>query len=156
MLFNSLIPFSNLLGFKLVHFEGGESAIEYAPKPEHLNTFAVVHGGAVMTLLDVALASAARSVADNMAVITIEMKTSFMRAAPGDGSIITARGHLLHRTAKMAFVEAKVYDAQSNICAHATGTFKYVRSPYAPPDPTEPAKPTGQADTPAAGPTGGA
>jgi uncharacterized protein (TIGR00369 family) len=125
--FGAEIPFVTLLGFTLELFEGGESVIGYTPRPEHLNSFAVTHGGACMTLLDVTLAVAARSVQKDMGVVTIEMKTSFMRPAPGDGSKLTARGRLMHRTATLAFTEATLYDAKGQACAHATGTFKYVR-----------------------------
>ncbi|CAN5494064.1 PaaI family thioesterase [soil metagenome] len=127
MNFGAEIPFVHHLGFTLELFEGGESAIGYTPRPEHLNSFAVAHGGACMTLLDVAMAVAARSVQKDMGVVTIEMKTSFMRPAPGDGSKLTARGRLMHRTKSLAFTEATIYDAQGQACAHATGTFKYVR-----------------------------
>lgn len=127
MNFGADIPFVNHLGFALELFEGGASAIGYAPKPEHLNSFAVTHGGAVMTLMDVTMATAARSVEKDMGVVTIEMKTSFMRPAPGDGSRLTAKGRLIHRTTSMAFTEATLYDAQGQACAHSTGTFKYVR-----------------------------
>jgi uncharacterized protein (TIGR00369 family) len=77
-----------------------------------------------MTFLDVIMATAARSVRPGMGVVTIEMKTSFMQAARGP---LTARGHLMHRTATMAFTEGTVFDAQGKACAHATGTFKYMR-----------------------------
>jgi uncharacterized protein (TIGR00369 family) len=117
------IPFVQLLGFELMLFEGGHSQINYNPKPEHLNSFNVVHGGASMTLLDVTMAVAARSVSPEMGVVTIEMKTSFMRAAKGP---LVAKGKLIHRTATMAFTEASIFDADDKICAHATGTFKYV------------------------------
>ena len=127
MNFGAEIPFVTLLGFTLELFESGESAIGYTPRPEHLNSFAVTHGGACMTLLDVAMAVAARSVQKDMGVVTIEMKTSFMRPAPGDGSKLTARGRLMHRTATLAFTEATIYDAKGQACAHSTGTFKYVR-----------------------------
>lgn len=127
MNFGAEIPFVHHLGFTLERFEGGESALGYTPAPEHLNSFAVTHGGACMTLLDVAMAVAARSVQKDMGVVTIEMKTSFMRPAPGDGSALTARGRLMHRTASLAFAEATLYDAQGQACAHSTGTFKYVR-----------------------------
>ena len=127
MNFGADIPFVHHLGFTLERFEGGESAMSYTPRPEHLNSFAVTHGGACMTLLDVAMAVAARSVQKDMGVVTIEMKTSFMRPAPGDGSVLTARGTLKHRTASLAFVEATLYDAKGQACAHSTGTFKYVR-----------------------------
>jgi uncharacterized protein (TIGR00369 family) len=125
--FGADIPFVNHLGFELELFEGGASAIGYAPKPEHLNSFAVTHGGAIMTLMDVTMATAARSVEKSMGVVTIEMKTSFMRPAPGDGSRLTAKGRLIHRTTSMAFTEATLYDAQGQACAHSTGTFKYVK-----------------------------
>jgi len=127
MSFGVEIPFVTLLGFELTHFENGESAIIYSPRPEHQNSFGVAHGGAVMTLMDVTMATAARSVAPGMGVVTIEMKTSFMRPAPGDGSQLTARGRLMQRTASMAFTEATLYDSLGQACAHATGTFKYVR-----------------------------
>ena len=125
--FGAEIPFVQHLGFVLELFEGGESVIGYTPRPEHLNSYAVTHGGACMTLLDVAMAVAARSVQKDMGVVTIEMKTSFMRPAPGNGSPLAAKGRLIHRTATLAFAEATIYDANGQACAHSTGTFKYVR-----------------------------
>ena len=127
MKFGVEIPFVHHLGFELMLFEGGASQIDYTPLPEHLNSFQVTHGGALMTLQDVVMATAARSVEPDMGVVTIEMKTSFMRPAPGDGSKLTAKGRLIHRTATMAFTEGTVFDVQGRICAHATGTFKYVK-----------------------------
>ena len=118
------IPFVSHLGFELEKFESGESAIGYTPKPEHLNSFAVTHGGACMTLLDVAMATAARSVQQDMGVVTIEMKTSFMQPARGK---LSGKGHLMHRTATMAFTEATIFDSEGRACAHSTGTFKYVK-----------------------------
>lgn len=117
------IPFVEHLGFRLTVFEGGHSAIEFDPRPEHLNTYHVAHGGAVMTLMDVTMAAAARSVQAEMGVVTIEMKTQFMLPCRG---LLTGRGRLMHRTRTMAFTEATIYDAQGKACAHATGTFKYV------------------------------
>ena len=123
MEFGVHIPFVQALGFRLERFEGGEAQIAYDPAPEHHNSFNVVHGGATMTLLDVVMAHAARSVQPEMGCVTIEMKTSFMRPATG---ALVAEGRLLHRTATMAFTEGRVYDAQRRLCAHATGTFKFV------------------------------
>ena len=123
--FGAQIPFVELLGFTLERFEGGQSTMHYAPRPEHCNSFGVAHGGAVMTFLDVTLATAARSAQPDMGVVTIEMKTSFMRPAPQGGTLV-GHGRLLHRARSMAFVEASLLDAQGTLCAQATGTFKYV------------------------------
>ena len=123
MKFSVHIPFVELLGFELQKFEGGEATIRFDPKPEHQNSFNVVHGGASMTLLDVVMAHAARSVEPAMGCVTVEMKTSFMRPAKG---ALTAHGTLLHRTPTMAFTEGRIVDAAGKLCAHATGTFKFV------------------------------
>ena len=123
MNFGAHIPFVEHLGFALEKFEGGHSQLAYEPKPEHLNSFSVTHGGACMTFLDVTMAAAARSAQPEMGVVTIEMKTSFMQPARGK---LTGKGRLMHRTATMAFTEATIFDEQGRACAHATGTFKYV------------------------------
>jgi YD repeat-containing protein len=39
---------------------------------------------------------------------------------------LLAKGRLIHRTQSMAFTETSMYDAQGQLCAQATGTFKYV------------------------------
>ena len=124
------IPFVEHLGFEMVFFEGGRSEMRFTPKAEHMNSFQVAHGGAIMTLLDVSMATAARSVDKASGVVTIEMKTSFMKPAQGP---LVAKGRLMHRTKSMAFTETSLFDQQGNLCAHATGTFKYVprRAPAA-------------------------
>lgn len=127
MSFGVEIPFVSLLGFELTAFGEGKSEIVFPVQPEHLNSFQVTHGGALMTLLDVTMATAARSVAAEMGVVTIEMKTSFMRPAVATHGALRAVGELMHRTATMAFTQATVFDATGRACAHATGTFKYVK-----------------------------
>ncbi|MDD2879124.1 MAG: PaaI family thioesterase [Rhodoferax sp.] len=122
--FGKTNPFIAHLGFVLTKFDNGQSELHYTAKPEHLNSYSVTHGGAVMTLLDVTMAMAARADHADLGVVTIEMKTSFMR--PSHGPLI-ARGKLLHRTATLAFTEATVFDEHGKACAHATGTFKYIR-----------------------------
>lgn len=124
MKFGVEIPFVHHLGFELDLFEDGRSELRFEPREEHMNSFGVAHGGAVMTLLDVTMAVAARSVQQDMGVVTIEMKTSFMQPSRG---LLTGRGRLMHRTASMAFTEASIFDTQGRLCAHATGTFKYVK-----------------------------
>jgi uncharacterized protein (TIGR00369 family) len=127
-LFGVEIPFVHHLGFELMKMEGGESELAYLPRHEHMNSFLVTHGGAIMTLLDVTMATAARSVDLEIGVVTIEMKTTFMQPCQG---LLTGKGRLMHRTKSMAFTEGTIYDTEGRACAHATGTFKYVKRPAA-------------------------
>ena len=123
------IPFVEALGFELHHFAGGHAELRVDLDQAHLNSWEVAHGGVLMTMLDVAMAHAARSVHAKEVdfgpgVVTVEMKTSFMRPAEGR---LRANAKLLHRSTTMAFCEASVFDDDNHLCAHATGTFKYLR-----------------------------
>ena len=129
MEFTVQIPFAEMLGFELISFEAGRSEMALVLRDELTNSFNVAHGGVSMTMLDVAMAHAARSPNQpghptSPSVVTIEMKTTFMR--PGVGRLV-CRGNLVHRTASMAFCEASMFDAAGLMVAQATGTFKYMR-----------------------------
>jgi uncharacterized protein (TIGR00369 family) len=124
------IPFVEHLGFELLRFDGGEAEIAIDPRDDLLNSWSVLHGGVTMTLLDVVMAHASRSPragvpADSRGVVTIEMKTSFLR--PGLGRL-HAHGKVLHRTTSFAFCEGSMVNAAGEIIAHATGTFKYLKA----------------------------
>jgi uncharacterized protein (TIGR00369 family) len=123
------IPFVEQLGLELHRFDNGRAEVQVDLETAHLNSWEVAHGGVLMTMLDVAMAHAARSVhakepGHGPGLVTVEMKTSFMRPAEGR---LTAKATLLHRTSTMAFCEASVFDEDHHLCAHATGTFKYLR-----------------------------
>jgi uncharacterized protein (TIGR00369 family) len=131
LVFPVVVPFIASLGLELHHFGGGQAEVRLDLAQTHLNSFDVAHGGVVMTMLDVAMAMAARSqsaAADpnqGPGVVTVEMKTSFMRPAEGR---LRATGVLLHRTATLAFCEATLFDPADRACARASGTFKYLRA----------------------------
>jgi uncharacterized protein (TIGR00369 family) len=123
------VPFIELLGAELLSFEGGISEIGLTLRDELCNSWQVAHGGVVMTLLDVAMAHATRvprrpeEGPDPRGVVTIEMKTTFMRPALGR---VVCTGRLLHRSAALAFCEGTLVDADGQRLAHATGTFKFL------------------------------
>jgi uncharacterized protein (TIGR00369 family) len=129
MEFKVHIPFVQALGFELQRMELGMAEIHLPLREEHNNSWGVAHGGVIMTLLDVVMAHAARSSTEpggepQPGVVTIEMKTTFMR--PGEGRLV-ATGKRLHRTASMAFCEGSVHDVAGALLAHATATFKYMK-----------------------------
>ncbi len=55
------IPFASHLGVRLVEQGGGRAVLEAELVPELLNSFGSAHGGVIMTLLDIAMAVAART-----------------------------------------------------------------------------------------------
>jgi len=129
MQFARHIPFIHLLGAELLRFEDGESEIALEIRDELHNSWQVAHGGVVMTLLDVAMAHATRAPRkpedgpDPRGVVTIEMKTTFMKPARGR---VTCVGKLLQRSPSLCFCEGTVFNAAGERLAHATGTFKFL------------------------------
>jgi uncharacterized protein (TIGR00369 family) len=121
------IPFVKDLGVELVSGAGGRSRVELNVLPRHLNSWGGVHGGVTMTVLDVAMAVAARSLEpEGRGVLTIEMKTSFIQVGPPQGRV-AATGVCVHRSVSLAFCEAELRDDQDRIVARASGTFKFLR-----------------------------
>jgi uncharacterized protein (TIGR00369 family) len=128
--FPATIPFGELLGLELLVFEDGIAEVACSLRPELCNSIGNAHGGVAMAMLDVAMVHAARSpaageTAPRPMCVTLEMKTSFLR--PGLGRLV-ARARVLQRSASLAFCEAALFDAAEVLTAHATGSFKYLRT----------------------------
>lgn len=100
----------------------GQSRLELKLQPWQRNGLGVAHGGVIMTLLDAAMAMAAKSADPAGAwVVTIEMKTSFLR--PGRDELI-AFGFCEHRSTSMAFCRGEIKDPSGRLIATAMGTFR--------------------------------
>jgi uncharacterized protein (TIGR00369 family) len=127
--FRNDIPFIKDLGVEFVSADGGRAVVALDLAPRHLNSWSVAHGGVLMTLLDVAMAVAGRSL-DPAAGggVTLEMKTSFLQPANA-GTRLVASAHAFHRTATTAFCDGEVRDADERLIAKAMGTFKYLKLP---------------------------
>ncbi len=155
--FKNRIPFVESLGLELLRFADGEAELALTPRDEHMNGLKMAHGGVVMTLLDVAMADAARSPrttvrpqADDIhrpppeggketwggpafpseAVQARGVVTVEMKTTfmrPGVGRLY-ARGKVLTQTQMLSFCEASLFDADNRLVAHATGTFKLLRA----------------------------
>jgi uncharacterized protein (TIGR00369 family) len=125
--FRNDIPFIKDLGVEFVSADNGRAVVALDLAPRHLNSWSVAHGGVLMTLLDVAMAVAGRSL-DPAAGggVTLEMKTSFLQPANA-GSRIIASAQAFHRTNTLAFCEGEVRDTDQRLIAKAMGTFKYLK-----------------------------
>lgn len=115
------IPFASHLGIRLRAQGDGQAIVEADLRPELMNSWESAHGGVVMTLLDVAMAVAARSMdAKAAGAITVEMKTMFIGTCQG---LLVAHGRCIHLGRSVAFCEGEARDAQGKLVAKATGTF---------------------------------
>lgn len=87
------------------------------------NNLGMAHGGLLLTMLDISLAIAARTLAQGP-VMTVDMQAAFL--APAQGKLIS-EGRVVRHGRSITFSEGEVRDEKGVIVAKATGVFKAVR-----------------------------
>jgi uncharacterized protein (TIGR00369 family) len=87
----------------------------------------IVHGGAIATLADEALASAGFTLAEEgETTTTADLKVDFYR--PCKPGRLVARASVRHRTRRLAFCEASVEQEGGEVVAEARAVIAYVKA----------------------------
>jgi uncharacterized protein (TIGR00369 family) len=117
------IPFVVHLGLTTEALGEGTARLSM-PLPKHFtNSLGTAHGGVIMSLLDVALCTAARTLhPDSVGVVTIDMSTSFIGA--GSGARLLADARVMKDARTMSFVEAEAKNEDGSIVAKAIATVR--------------------------------
>jgi uncharacterized protein (TIGR00369 family) len=94
------------------------------PVEGHLkNSLGTAHGGVIMSLLDVALCTAARTLhPDSIGVVTIDLSTSFIGGATG--AKLYAEARVMKDGRSMSFVEAEAKNDDGSLVAKAIATVR--------------------------------
>ncbi|MDM0039181.1 PaaI family thioesterase [Variovorax sp. J22G21] len=123
------VPFTRLLGARREYSEAGRARLVIDARPELGNVIGAMHGGVLVTLLDVAMASAAVSLFDfDRTAVTLNLNTSFLE--PGRGRL-TADGEVVQHDSNVAWCHASITDADGRVVARAQGSFRYLPLPQA-------------------------
>jgi acyl-CoA thioesterase len=121
------IPFLHDLGVEFLGMGNGEAQVALNLSERHMNSWQVTHGGVTMTLLDVVMSMAGRSLdPEARGGVTIEMKTSFLQPGGKPGGRIIAKGKACHRSTSIYFCEGELWSGDK-LVAKAMGTFKYLK-----------------------------
>ena len=117
------IPFISHLKIRTEKLGEGNATLSLPIEEQITNSFGTVHGGAIMSLLDVALCTAARSLhPDSIGVVTIDMSTSFIGGGTGDKLVAEAR--VLKNGRSTIFVEGEARNADGSLVAKAIATVR--------------------------------
>ncbi len=120
--FNIHVAFVEHLGLRILEKGVGVVKLRLDPRPEFENSWGSAHGGVLMTLLDVALASAGRALDDKCnGALTVEMKVNFIAAATGP---VLGEGRAQRAGRSLIFSEGELRSEDGTLLAKATGTFK--------------------------------
>lgn len=119
------IPFIGLLKIATDALGHGTATLSLPVEAHLTNSMGKVHGGVIMSLLDVALCTAARTLhPESQGVITINLSTSFIGA--GDGERLLADARVLKDGRSMSFVEGEARNADGSLVAKAVGTVRVI------------------------------
>ncbi len=119
--FDEAVTFSRHIKSKVVDVEPGRAVCRIDVEDVHLNGNGTLHGGVHASLIDNAMGLSAAALV-GLRVATIGLDVHFLGAVR-EGTI-TCAADVVHRTRRIATIEAKVHDAEGNLVAMGTGTFR--------------------------------
>jgi uncharacterized protein (TIGR00369 family) len=114
------VPFARYCGIVPISHEPGHTRLGLDLADFHANNHGTAHGGALLTLLDISLGSAARTFIGTP-VVTINMQVSFL--SPGKGKLI-GEGRVVKPGRTIIFCEGEIRDDKGELIAKASGVFK--------------------------------
>jgi uncharacterized protein (TIGR00369 family) len=117
------IPFVQHLKILTEALGEGTARLSLPIEPYLNNSLGTVHGGVIVSLLDVALCTAARTLhPDSVGVVTIDLSTSFIGA--GSGARLIAEARVMKDARTMSFVEAEAKNQDGSLVAKAIATVR--------------------------------
>jgi len=117
------IPFVAHLKILTEALGEGTARLSLPVEPHMKNSLGTAHGGVIMSLLDVALCTAARTLhPESVGVVTIDLSTSFIGGATGTRLFAEAR--VLRDGRSMSFVEAEARNDDGSLVAKAIATVR--------------------------------
>ena len=124
--------FNKYTGIEVMEWEDGRAVAALTLSDNSLNPAGLVHGGAVMSLLDVALALTGSYEEPPLMLVpglTLSMNTSFISAVDATDGKLTATARKTGGGKSVFFSEGEVRADDGRLIASATGVFKRGRQP---------------------------
>jgi uncharacterized protein (TIGR00369 family) len=116
------VPYVGLLGLEFVSAERGAATFALDVREELTRMGGIVHGGAVVSLLDTAAAFAVHTVIEPDArTVTVDLTVHFLRPA-SDGRI-EAHARVLRRGRRLCILSVEAQDGAAEMVATATMTY---------------------------------
>jgi uncharacterized protein (TIGR00369 family) len=117
------IPYIQHLKITTDALGSGSARLSMPIEPHLTNSLGTAHGGVIVSLLDVALCTAARTLhPDSIGVITIDLSVSFIGAA--SGARLAADARVLKDGRSKSFVEAEANNGDGSLVAKAIATVR--------------------------------
>ncbi|MFC2002478.1 PaaI family thioesterase [Chloroflexota bacterium] len=113
------IPYSNMLGFRLIELREGYSKVSVKSLPEHSNYHGWTDGSLVMSLADYASVCASNSLGRKR--VAVQININFLAGAAINSELI-AEARAIHAGRTTVIIEMTVTDSTGKIIARASST----------------------------------
>jgi uncharacterized protein (TIGR00369 family) len=116
----------DLLSMKVGSLSWGESLLEIAVRPKHLQPFGMVHGGVYSSIVDAATFWAVYPmIEEGVGLTTVELKVNFLAPATEGHLIAKAKSLRVGRT--LCLAECLVENRKGTLLAHGTSTMMILK-----------------------------
>jgi uncharacterized protein (TIGR00369 family) len=122
----SRVPFVRLLGLEFVAAERGSATFALDVREDLKRMGGILHGGAVVSLLDTAAACAVHTILEPGArTVTVDLTVHFLR--PFGSGLLLARARVLRAGRRIAFLSVEATDPAGVLIATVTTTYAIQR-----------------------------
>ena len=116
------VPYVGLLGLEFIRAERGAATFALDVREELTRMGGILHGGAVVSLLDTAAAFAVHTVIEPDArTVTVDLTVHFLR--PASGGRIEAEARVIRRGRRVCILSVEARDGAAEIIATSTMTY---------------------------------
>ena len=114
-IYDPIDPYENHAGPFFWKEENGVQKFALQAEARHCNRHEIVHGGLMMTMIDLAMVVAAKETWEEQ-LVTVALNSEFIDAGRA-GELVEAEGELVKRTGSMAFVRGRVHVGDRTLLA---------------------------------------
>jgi uncharacterized protein (TIGR00369 family) len=116
------VPYVRLLGLEFVSARRGEAAFALETREELTRMGGIVHGGAVVSLMDTAAACAVHTLLEpGGRTVTVDLTVHFLR--PATAGRVEARATVLRRGRRVIILNVEARDGTGELIATSTMTY---------------------------------
>jgi uncharacterized protein (TIGR00369 family) len=116
------VPYAHLLGIELDHIDKGAATLGLEVRNELTQNHGVVHGGAIASLIDTAMAfSIITLLAPREKVTTVDLTVSYLR--PLTKGRVTAKARVVRAGRRLFVASAEVFADDGSLASTALSTY---------------------------------
>ena len=114
-------PFEKYLGIKIIKAKDGFAKLKMPYREEFTNPHGSIHGGAIASLADTAMAVAISSKYLHSSLYTVKLEIKFR--APANKGEIFAKAKVIDKRKRFVFGKVEIKDNKDKLLAQVSATF---------------------------------